>query len=48
MPLGKDMKPLISPPVMSLVSLLFYNDGFGIKWRTKVDMSLNIEKPIYL
>ena len=33
------------PPAMGWIVLLlvFYNDGFGIKWLTKVDMPLNKE-----
>ena len=32
---------LFSPAIGQTASLLFYKDGFGIKWLTKVDIPLN-------
>ena len=31
----------IEPPAIQLPQLLFYKDGFGIKYPTKFDMLLN-------
>ena len=47
--LGKGMNPLIVLAICYIVPLLFfYENGFGIKWPTKVDMPLNKEtKPKY-
>ena len=46
--LGKGMKPLILSAMGQIAPLLFFfENGFGIKWPTKVDMPLNKEtKPI--
>ena len=42
--LGKGMKPLIIPAMGWIVLLLFFlENGFGIKYLTKVDMPLNKE-----
>ena len=39
------MKPFISPAISKIVPLLlFYKDGFGINYSTKVDMPLNKKK----
>ena len=41
---GKGMKPLILPSMGWIIPLLFfYENGFGIKYPTKVDMPLNKE-----
>ena len=42
--MGKGMSPLIHSAMGWIVSLLFFcNDGFGLGWLTKVDVSLNKE-----
>ena len=44
MPLGKGMNLFIHPALDLMVSLLlFYKDGFAIKWPTKDDMPLSKE-----
>ena len=41
--LEKGTPPPTNPPDYVLNSILFYKDGFGIKYPTKVDMPLNKE-----
>ena len=40
---GKGMDPFIPPGISYIVLLMFYENGFGFEYPTKVAMSLNKE-----